>query len=131
HEPTGAVRDGRPVMKSKLKLGEHADTIAAYLKARAAGEARASVVRRLQMKWSKTTLIHVEWNALVYAGNTVWNRHREKKARGSGQSKRRARDEWLIRRNTHPALITELEAEAILSQLETSKIGEAVRNARA
>lgn len=131
YEATGAIRDGRPVMKSKLQLGEHADTIAAYLKARAAGEPRAAVVRRLGVEWAKTTLVDLEWNALVYAGHTVWNRHREKKARGSGQRKRRPRDEWLIQRDTHPALITELEAEAILSQLETSKIGEAVRAARA
>lgn len=131
HEATGAIRDGRPVTKSKLQLGEHADTIAAYLKARAAGEARTAVVRRLGVTWAKTTLVDLEWNALVYAGHTVWNRHREKKARGSGQSKRRPREEWLIQRDTHPALITELEAEAILSQLATSKYSEAIRKARA
>lgn len=131
HEPTGAMRDGRPVMKSKLKPDPEHAWVADYLKARATGESRTAVLKRLGIThMSATTLVDVEWNALVYAGHTVWNRHREKKARGTGQSRRRPRSEWIVRPNTHPALITELEAEAIIAQLETSSIGAAIRNGK-
>lgn len=130
HEPTGGIRDGRPVMKSKLALSEDADLVARYLKARAALEPRAAAVKRLGISWPFTTLVAVDWNALVYAGHTVWNRHREKKSRGSGLTKRRDRGDWVVQRDTHPALITDLEAEAIIALMMTSKIGEAVRNAR-
>lgn len=131
HSPTGAVRDGKPVMKSKLALADEADQIREYLRARAAREPRSAAVQRLRLPWSATTLIDVEWNALVYAGHTVWNRHREKKTRGDGKPKRRPRSEWVIQPNTHPALITDLEAESIIAQLEGSTIAEALRNSRA
>jgi hypothetical protein len=62
----------------------------------------------------------MEWNALTYAGHTVWNVHQP-----TGK-KRRPRAQWHVNRNTHEALITDAEAEAILAQLETSKIGEAI-----
>ena len=131
HEATGAIRDGRPVMKSKLALSEDADTVSSYLQARAACEPRSAVVRRMGISWSATTLVHVEWNALVYAGHTVWNRHREKTTRGTGQSKRRPREDWVVQRDTHPALISDLQAETILTRLTTSKVGDSIRNARA
>lgn len=72
-------------------------------------------------------MIGVEWNALAYAGHTVWNRHAPEGAR----VKRRAREEWQITRDTHEALITDAEAESILAQLETSDIGRAVARAKA
>lgn len=76
-------------------------------------------------------MIGVEWNALAYAGHTIWNRHADKKKRGDGLPKRRPRAEWHIKRDTHPALITDAEAESILAQLETSEIGAAVSRAKA
>lgn len=131
HEPTGAMRDGRPVMKSRLKRSDEASRVQAYLEARAAGEPRTAALKRCGLSSVKaTTLVDMEWNALVYAGHTVWNRHADKKARGDGQPKRRPREEWIIQRDTHPALISDLQAEAILAQLATSKIGNAVRAAR-
>lgn len=131
HETTGGMRDGRPVMKSKLQPSEHAEAIREYLIARATREPRHIAAKRFVPDLSPTSLVDLEWNALVYAGATVWNRHREKRARGDGMSKRRDRSQWVVQRDTHPALITELQAEAIISQLESSKVAETMRLARA
>lgn len=131
HEPTGSIRDGKPVLKSKLEPSSDSDIAAKYLQGRAAGRSRMELISELAIKLPATTLIDIEWNALVYAGNTVWNRHREKKTRGSGQTRRRPRAEWLVQPNTHAALISDLQAEALLAQLETSKIGTAVRAGKA
>lgn len=122
---TGAFREGRPVTKSKLVPSAAARSIARYLKARATGTPRTLAAKALDM--SPSSLIGIEWNALAYAGHTVWNRHAGK---GTGR-KRRARSEWQITRNTHPALITDAEAESIVAQLETSEIGAAVSRAKA
>lgn len=66
-----------------------------------------------------TTLIGIEWNALTYAGHTVWNVHAERQGGGYvGGSKRRPRSEWVIQRDTHAALITDDEAEQLLGRLE-------------
>lgn len=72
---------------------------------------------------ARSTLVGAEWNALTYAGNTVWNVHREfKPGRGySGGGKRRPRSEWVIQPRTHEALIAEEEAEAILARLERGR----------
>jgi site-specific DNA recombinase len=131
HEPTGAVRDGRPVMKSKLVLTDQAPAAAKYLNYRAAGISRVEAARRANIDLAPTTLIGIEWNASVYAGHTIWNRHNAKKDRGSGKSKRRDRSEWVVQRGTHEALITDAQAEAIIAQLETSTIGRAVSLAKA
>jgi len=130
HEPTGAMRDGRPVLKSRLVPNAESERARAYLTARAAGTPRARIVRDLGIKLSPSTLIGIEWNALAYAGITVWNRHADKRERGAGRAKRRDRTEWHITEGTHEALITRAQAEAILAQLETSRIGQAVSNAR-
>jgi site-specific DNA recombinase len=122
---TGAVRDGKPVTKSRLIRGDHAAAVTRYLKARATGTPRSVAGRGMPMNAS--SLIGVEWNAITYAGHTVWNRHA---AEGTGR-KRRPRDEWQVTRDTHPAFITDAEAEAVLAQLETSTIGAAVSRAKA
>ncbi len=131
HHATGAIREGRPVMKSRLALDADAAAVGAYLKERAAGTSRALARRRHLPALGPTTLIGIEWNALCYAGHTVWNRHHELTAQGERTGrKRRPRDEWLVQRDTHPALITDLEAERILVALETSPIGAALARAR-
>lgn len=124
---TGAIREGKPVTKTKLILGDDARAVGAYLKARAGGRPRAAALRESGLKNPENTMITVEWNALAYAGHTVWNRHA---TQGAGH-KRRPRAEWLIHRATHPALITDAEAESILTQLETSEVGAAVSRAKA
>ena len=111
HVETGATRDGQPVRKSKLVPAAEAPLVQAYLRARAAGVLRANAP---DMGKNKTSLVGIEWNALVYAGHTVWNVHAEA---GTGR-KRRPRAEWIVQRDTHEALITDDEAEAILSRLE-------------
>ncbi len=108
---TGAMRDGQPVRKSRLVLGPDADAVRDYLVARAMGTPRG---RAGLAQAQPTSLVGLEWNAMTYAGHTVWNVHAEA---GSGR-KRRPRSEWTIQRDTHPALITDEQAEAILARLE-------------
>jgi site-specific DNA recombinase len=117
---TGAIRDGEPVTKSKLKPNDDAPAIQRYLVARAAGTARA--LAKADVDLPDTTLIGIEWNALTYSGNTVWNVHNERTEDGyvTG-AKRRPRAEWVIQNGTHEALITEDQAEAILSTLMKKK----------
>lgn len=120
HHATGAIRDGAPVLKSKLVPGPDALQVAAYLRARASGESRGRALARLALGWSPVNTHGIDWQALTYAGHTVWNVHNERLP-GSGQEKRRPRAEWIITRDTHPALITEAEAEAILQQMERQR----------
>lgn len=122
---TGTIREGSPVMKSKLVLGPRAAMIGEYLKARALGVPRTIAARKTQMP--ATSLIGVEWNALTYAGHTVWNRH----APNGGGTKMRPRSGWQITRDTHEAIISDVEAETILARLETSEVGRSVSQAMA
>jgi site-specific DNA recombinase len=114
---TGTVREGQAVQKSRLVPDEKAAAIGAYLKARAEGVPRA----RTGVALPSTSLVGMEWNALTYAGHTVWNVHAE---HGTGR-KRRPRSEWVVQRDTHPALITDDEAETILRRLEAFAPGRA------
>ena len=123
HVDTGAVRDGLPVTKTTLESSEEAPKVARYLKGRALGRSRSALMSELEITWSQTSLIGMEWNALTYAGHTVWNVHNEFVVGEGyrGGRKRRARSEWVIQRQTHEALVSDEEAEAILRQLATSK----------
>lgn len=119
---TGAMRDGEPVTKSMLELDPATGPkVGAYLTQRAAGMAPKHAADAAGLEVAKTTLVGVEWNALTYAGHTVWNVHAEREG-GSyvGGSKRRPRSEWVIQRDTHPALIGDDDAEAILARLEAN-----------
>ncbi len=70
-----------------------------------------------------SSLIGVEWNALTYAGHTVWNVNAEKLPGGGykGGTKRRPRSDWVIQYDTHAALVTTEEAEAILAKVEAGR----------
>ena len=117
---TGQIRDGDPVTKSKLAPDPStAPKITAWLKGRAGGSNGRLLADSLGISLSKSTLAHLEWSALTYAGNTVWNVHRGKE--DVGQGRRRPRSEWVIQNNTHTPLITNDEAEAILSRLQHKK----------
>lgn len=116
HSPTGAVRDGSPVLKSKLVLSQWADRLQGYLRDRVAGVPRFRAARKHELRIPTTSLLSIERNALVYAGHTVWNRHGE---RGRIGPRERPRSEWEVKRDTHPALITDAEAEAILEGLKS------------
>ena len=116
HVDTGVVREGKPVLKSRLVPSADAPKIQRYLKDRAQGAARAALARRLELGLNESSLVGIEWNALTYAGVTVWNVHAEP---GTGV-KRRPRSEWVMQRGTHEPLITELEAEVLVKNLEAA-----------
>jgi site-specific DNA recombinase len=121
---TSAVRDGSEVVKSRLEPNDDASLVSEYLKLRAEGTNRASLARRLKLPWPLTSLNGMEWNALTYAGHTVWNVHNEQTSEGCKDGeKRRACEEWVIQRNTHDALISDAVAEALLAQLESLGTG--------
>lgn len=116
---TGAVREGEPVCKTRLAPSDDARKAQAYLAARAAGTARAQAAREAGIDMAVSSLIGIEWNALTYAGHSVWNVHSRKVEGGyEGGRKRRPRAEWVIEEGTHEALISTEQAEAILARLE-------------
>lgn len=118
--PTGAIRDGEEVLKSKLVLdGETAGLVRAYLLLRAEGMPRGTVIARLDLPWPANSTHSMDWQALTYAGHTVWNVHTARSGGAAANGvKRRPRAEWMIQRNTHEALIKDAEAEAIMAQQE-------------
>lgn len=124
HIETDVIRDGRPVRKSRLEPDDAAPTVKRYLMARAAGRPRAALLDALPLP--ETSLVGMEWQALTYAGFTVWGMHSEKGAEGGyvGGRKRKPRGEWLVSPEpTHEALITLEQAETLLTRLESSPIG--------
>jgi len=125
---TGAMRDGEAVSKSVLVPSADAPAVGRYLKARAAGIPRSRAALDAALEAPVSSLIGMEWNALTYAGHTTWNQRNELAPGGGykGRTKYRPRGEWQVQRDTHEALITEDEAEAILRQLQDSEIGAAV-----
>ncbi len=129
---TGAIRDGESVIKTKLETTSEAPLIGRLLKSRAQRVPRAKTTRDLSIKLSASTLIDMEWNALTYAGHTVWNVRNEKSPDGGyiGGKKRKPRSEWMVQKNTHDAIITDDEAEVILTNLENSKVGQSVSAAK-
>ncbi len=126
---TGVIREGKPVTKSKLIPNDESTLMSTYMQARARGEPRSEVASRLRIDWPQTTLIGLEWQALTYAGHTVWGVHNPRikgqyqdgvkgKVEYKNGTKRRPRSEWQICKDTHEALISTEEAEAILARLE-------------
>ena len=117
------TRDGEIITKSTLKPDPKTfHKMKQYFEGRLAGISRSQLVRNLGLKVAKTSLTYIEEGALTYAGHTVWNRHNEV-IDGSykGGKRYRDRDEWVIQRNTHEAMITEDEAEQILKEREVSR----------
>jgi len=117
------TRDGEPITKSKLVPDPKTfQTIQQYLKGRAKGIARVHLVAELGMIIPKSSLIYLEEGALLYAGHTVWNRHNEKiDGKYKGGKRYRDRKEWVIQRDTHQAMITDEEAETLLSNREKDR----------
>lgn len=129
HHPTGAVRDGAPVLKSRLVVDdETAPLVRQYLQLRARGTPRGTAVARLALPWPASSTQSMDWQALTYAGHTVWGMHAERQAGAAiGGEKRRQREQWTVQRRTHEPLITDDEAEAILRQLEAGQQGRRLR----
>jgi site-specific DNA recombinase len=122
---TGAIRDGAPVTKTRLVPSADAPAIAEFLRRRAAGHPARQAARDAGVKLSPSSLVDVEWRALTYAGHTVWNQSRSKGIGAGGYegaTKRRPRVDWQIQRGTHPALITDEQAEKILQRLEQKRV---------
>jgi site-specific DNA recombinase len=129
HIDTGARRDGQAVMKSRLVPNADAKAIAAYLKGRAAGRNGRELLERHGLAAvPRSSLVCMEWNALTYAGHTVWNVHAERIEKGyAGGHKRRPRADWIIQPDTHEALISQADADAILQRLEAGRARYATR----
>ena len=129
--PTGAIREGVPVTKTKLITNDDSLLVRGYLQQRAKGLPRARALAYVKQNWPVTTLLSMERNALVYAGHTVWNRHAEKSAGGGyvGGQKYRPKSEWVIQKNTHEPLVSEAEANQILAQVEQRKLNRAKESA--
>lgn len=119
HFPTGAIRDSKPVLKSRLAPAANAAAVGQYLRDRAAGMQRHLAAKRNGLAIASTSLNGIEWNALTYAGHTVWNVHNERDEGGYiGGQKRRPRDQWVVHYDTHERLISTEEAEQILARLQ-------------
>ncbi len=119
---TGKRRDGEQLFKTRLVPSDDAPKVAEYLRQRAAGKPRAAVLRDLGLPWLSNSMVDVERRALLYAGHLLFNQHSD--------GKRLDRKDWQIQRNTHEALITEREAELVMSRLDTDlgrKVSEAKR----
>lgn len=128
---TGGTRDGQAVTKSVLEPDPAtAPLVAVFLRARAEGKSRPVAAREAGVEWPETTLVSIERNALVYAGATVWGRHAARTDGGyKGGTRERPRDEWTVQEDTHEALISRAEAEAVLAarrpQTHTRRRGDA------
>lgn len=119
---TGAIREGRAVTKSRLKPNDDAAALRVYLQLRAKHVPRGRARTQAGLETPGSTLHSTDWQALTYAGHTVWNVHAERVKGGTGD-KRRPRSQWLVQKNTHQALITDEQAESILAQCETTQAG--------
>jgi site-specific DNA recombinase len=122
-QETGAMREGVAVTKSKLVPGDKFETVQKYLKARALQVARSVAADEAGLLGvAHTSLLGLDWNALTYAGHTVWNVQNERLPSGGykGNVKRKPRAEWVIQKDTHEPIITNEEAESILKVLEAS-----------
>jgi hypothetical protein len=114
HQTTGQRRAGQLVKKSTLALDpEWAPKVKRFFAHRAAGRGRKIAAGLSGLGGiEQTSLIGMERNALTYAGHTVWNRHVDRKV---GGERYRPRSEWIVQRDTHPAMIEEEKAEAIMN----------------
>ena len=118
------MRDGQPITKSKLVPDpKYFKLIQAYMKGRARNESRKALIKILELDVSYNSLIYLEESALTFAGHSVWNRHNEYVEGGYiGGNKYKDRSEWVIKRDTHEAMITEEEANTILSIREKGRV---------
>lgn len=68
-------------------------------------------------KWAVTTIVTMcrEDCVLQYAGYGMWNRHYMKGPKPRGV-KFKPREEWVIKPNAHPAIISEEEAHQVIAQ---------------
>lgn len=123
---TGAVREGRPVTKSKLTLDHQtAPVVCEYFSRRATGEGRKAIAADFNRRgipsprgglWAATTLRAFEDNIHTYTGATVWGRNGERQSGGYSGPRWRTAQEWTVTPNTHDAIISQTLADAVLAQ---------------
>jgi site-specific DNA recombinase len=129
----GIVRDGAAITKATLDPDPAAaPAVAAYLQLRAKGIPRTQAARAAGVPFKPPSLVGIEWNALTYAGCTTFGVYSQRTSSGAykGKRKRRPRPEWMVKEETHPALITRDEAETIISKLENSDHSKAIAAGR-
>lgn len=104
--------EGNPITKTKLIPDPTCfNLIQKYLKRRAKGISRQIIIKELNLDIPNTTLHSLEKNILPYQGHTVWNRHNEIiDSKYVGGNKFRDKSEWVIKHNTHQAMISDEEA---------------------
>ena len=112
----GLVRDGQEITKTVLEPGPDFDQVASFLRMRIEGVPRTTAAARAGLAIAAASAVNIEWMALTYAGFHVWNVHRDRRE-GMGP-RRRPRDEWVIEKAGHPAMITEGEALQLIQALE-------------
>lgn len=125
------TREGMPITKSKLvRDPETFSAVRAYLESRASGHGRPAAALSAGLTVPSTSLVGIEDNVLTYAGHTLWNKHNEKVSGGGyrGGKKLRPQEEWVIRRDTHEAMISDEQAESIQGQRKQN--GQRQRRAR-
>ena len=117
------TRDGEPISKSKLEPDPKMfDSVQKYLRMRIQGVSRVKAAEDAQLTIAKTSLIYLEESALTYAGQTVWNRHNETMdGKYIGGKRYRDREDWVIQRDTHVSMISEKDAEMLMSLREKER----------
>lgn len=113
----GINSQGESLFKTKLVINpKEAEAVKAIFEMRAKGAGYGSIVKYLNQnnievrsdgRWGKSTIYSILRNHKAYLGHTVWNRHSPKDKDGKSiGGKFRSEDEWVVKENTHPAIIT-------------------------
>ena len=133
YEDTGAVREGKPVMKSRLFINpETSRVVAEYFERRARGEGRKTIAmdfngRGIQAPrggmWSSSSLRSFEDNVMVYLGHTAWGRDGERIDGKFINGRWKEQREWEIHEDTHEKLITQDVADAVMRQRKKRSSG--------
>ena len=126
--------EGKDITKTTLEPDpDTSEIVKEYLERRARQETRMAILRDFfvrgisspsgNVEWRASSGMGIEENALTYAGHTMFMREAERvggRRHISGQ-RLRSKDEWIMQRNTHPAIISEETAEKILQQREEGR----------
>lgn len=138
HHAQGKNKKGETVIKSKLICcDETAPILKEYMERRAKNQSRKSIfldffsrgikTPRGKSEWSETTGKSWEDNVDQYLGHTLFNRTNEKVRENGkivgfkGRKKYKDESEWVMKENTHAALISEEVGNAIKALRTTNK----------
>jgi site-specific DNA recombinase len=133
YEDTGAVREGKPVMKSRLVINPKTSVVVTeYLERRAKGEGRKTIAMDFNGRgisaprgglWSSSTLRSFEDNIMVYLGHTAWGRDGERVDGKFINGRWKEQVEWEVNENTHEAIISNDVADAVIKQRQKRSSG--------